>query len=177
MPEAPKTKTKSLRDSYPGMKQEDDNRGLPDEESPSKTPSQVDPDSSPEHGLQSKARMKRRRHINTTDESGHEELASSPRRHPRRRKRRLSPYQRKNLTDQESSQQESLDRIGSEELGARKLTGEAMDDSVQEAVTGRDAVKNGERDDKSRKIHLDLDLEAEVGLKAKIQGDVTLGLT
>lgn len=158
------------------MEQKEDSGGHHDEESPDTTPSQVESDSAPEHGSQPKARIKRRRHITTTDESGNEELAASPRRHPRR-KRRMSPYHEKHFTDQETSQERTFDGLDSKELGPQRSTGEGIDGSVQEGTTGGDATKNGEEDDESRKIRLELDLEAEVDLKAKIKGDVTLGLT
>ena len=169
-------RSKDLQDSSAELEQKEDSHSLHGEESPGKTPSQVDSGSSPEPGSQPKARMKRRRHITTTDESGHEELATSPRRHPRR-KRRISPYKEKRFTDQETSQERTLNGVDSKELGVQRPSGEATDGSVQEGTTGGDVVANGGKGEESRKIRLELDLEAEVELAAKIRGDITLGLT
>lgn len=120
--------------------------------------------------------MKRRRHIATTDESGQEETRTSARR-PRRRKRLMSPYQEKQSTNNESSEHEALKSDGNQKFTASRTADIAKVGSIGNAETEEVMEKEKQSEEGSAKILLELDLEAEVALDAKVKGDVTLGLT
>lgn len=130
----------------------------------------------PEQGALRKT--KRRRHItNTTDESGQEEPSLSAGRHSRRRRRRIGPLQSEASND-ETSESEDSDNKDTGKVEPDRYLRESTDPSSLENKKKDNVTENGGRDeDEPAKIHLNLDLEAEVDLKAKILGDVTLGLT
>ena len=123
---------------------------------------------------------KRQRHITnttTTDESGQEGPGLSTRRHPRRRRRRIGPLQSEASND-ESSENEDSDNNDSEKVEPDGHLRESTDALLLENKKKDSVTEKGGRDgDGPAKIHLNLDLEAEVDLKANILGDVTLGLT
>jgi hypothetical protein len=92
----------------------------------------------------------------------------------------MSPYQNKQSTDEEASEKEGLKSDGNQELTALRTADVAKTSSSGNAETGEVVEKEKQSEEDSResaKILLELDLEAEVALNAKIKGDVTVGLT